>query len=80
MLWNVGGCNARRPCPGYQLNNPLQNDITTTHFPLAQGSTHVHASAMLVGLSPSEHVSQLAWPALLWYINGPTNVQEEHAA
>ena len=53
---------------------------TPTYFPLTQGSTHVHASAMLVGLSPSEHVAQLAWPALLWYFNGPADPQEEHAA
>jgi hypothetical protein len=52
----------------------------TTHFPLAQGSTHVHASAMRVGLSPSEHVLQLACPASLWYFNGPADTQEEHAA
>ena len=49
-----------------------------THFPFGQGSTHVHASAILVGFKPAEQVSQDTCPMLLWYFCAPATVQETH--
>jgi hypothetical protein len=52
--------------------------VTTTHFPFGHGFTHMHASALLEGLSPSEHVLQLACPTWSVNLSSPASVQEVH--